>query len=96
MPSKCGFAPAAIWSDDRFSLFWTPAAALVWANLGVVFQDRIDDRPGSFHGILTCEKRSIAGHGIAQKPLVGRFVFRTLFQQVGLSLFPDELISLGP
>jgi len=78
------------------SLFGAPRPPLVRANLGVVFQDRIDDRPGSFYGILTRQKRSVAGHSVAQKPLVGRFVFRTLFQQVGLSLFPDELISLGP
>ena len=55
-------------------------------------QDWINHSPGSFHRVLTGEERSVAGHGVAQKPLVRRFFSRALFEQVELSLLPDELL----
>ena len=42
----------------------------------VRLKDRLDDSPGRLDRILTGEYRSIAGHGICQKPLVGRFLSR--------------------
>jgi len=59
----------------------------------VCLQDWIDHGPGVLHRILTGEERSIAGHGIAQKPFVGRFLSRLLFKQVELSLLADEFLS---
>jgi hypothetical protein len=47
----------------------------------VVFpKDWIDDRPRGFDCVLTGEKRSVAAHGIAQEPLVGRFVSRSFLE----------------
>ena len=58
----------------------------------VGLKDWIDHRPGGLNCVLTGEERSIAGHGVAQKPLVGRFLSRLFFRQVELSLLPDELL----
>jgi hypothetical protein len=71
--------PAAVRGDDRIRLFRTPAAALVRTNPVMGFEDWIDHRPSSFHRIFPCEERAVAGHGIAQKSLVGRFLSRPLF-----------------
>ena len=58
----------------------------------VCFQDWIDHRPGGLDCVLAGEERAIAGHGVAQKPLVGRFLSRSFFEQVELSLLADELL----
>jgi len=58
----------------------------------VGLKDWIDHRPGGLDRVFTGEERSIAGHGVAQKPLVGRFLYRRLFEQVEFSLVPDELL----
>jgi hypothetical protein len=58
----------------------------------VGLKDWIDDRLGGLNCVLTGEERSIAGHGVAQKPLVGRFLSRPFFEQVEFSLLPDELL----
>ena len=87
-----GVVPAAIRSDDRVSLFRPPSAALVGASPVVGLKDWIDHRPGGLYRVFTGEERSIAGHGVAQKPLVGRFLCRPFFEQVELSLVPDELL----
>ena len=55
-------------------------------------KDWVDHRPGGFHRILTSEECSIAGQGVAQEPLVGRFFSRLFLEQVELSLLPDELL----
>jgi hypothetical protein len=53
----------------------------------------IDHRPGGLNRILAAEERSVAGHGITQKPFVGR-LFSTLFvDQVEFSLIADELFA---
>lgn len=59
----------------------------------VVIKDWIDRGPGSLHGILTGEERAIAGHGVAQKPLVGRFFSRPFINQKEFTLVADELLS---
>ena len=53
---------------------------LIGANAVVCFQDWIDHRPGGLHCVLAGEERSIAGHGVAQKPLVGRFLSRSVLR----------------
>jgi hypothetical protein len=58
----------------------------------VGLKDWIDHRPGGLNCVLTGEECTIADQGIAQKPLVGRFLSRPFFKQVELSLLPDELI----
>jgi hypothetical protein len=40
----------------------------------------MDHRPSGFCAILTGEERPIAGHGVAQKALVRRFLVRPLVQ----------------
>ena len=87
-----GVVPTAVRSDDRVSLFRPPTAALVGASPVVRFKDRLDHRPGGLDRVLAGEERSIAGHGVAQKPLVGRFLSRLFFEQVELSLVPDKLL----
>ena len=56
-------------------------------------KNRIDHRPGGLNRVFTGEKRSIAGHGITQKPLVGCFLSRLFFDQVEFSLVPDEFLA---
>jgi hypothetical protein len=58
----------------------------------VVAKDWIDHHPGSLNRILTGEERSIADHGVAQKPLIGGFCPWLFFGQIELSLVPDELL----
>jgi hypothetical protein len=53
----------------------------------------IDDRPGGLNRILAAEERSVAGHGIAQKPLVGRLFSRLFVDQVEFPLIADELLA---
>ena len=88
-----GVVPTAVRSDDRVSLFRPPTAALVGANPVVGLKDWIDHRPGGLNRVFTGEERSIAGHGVPQEPRVGRFLCRPFFEQVELSLVPDELLS---
>ena len=71
--------PTAVCGDDRVSLFRTPTAFMVAANLVVDFENRIDRCPRSFNRILTGEERSVAGHGIAQEQFVRRMTIRFLF-----------------
>lgn len=59
----------------------------------VIFEDWIDYCPGGFERVFTREERSVTGHGVAQKPFVGRFFSRLFFGQVKLSLLADELFS---
>ena len=84
--------PTSVRSDDRVSLFRPPSAAPIGTNAVVCFQDWIDHRPGGLDCVLAGEERSIAGHGVTQKPLVGRFLSRSFFEQVKLSLLPDEFL----
>ena len=72
--------------------FGPQLSAPVGSNPVVRLKDWIDHRPGGLDRVLTGEERSIAGHGVAQKPLVGRFLSRLFFEQVELSLLPDELL----
>src|SRR5271169_6809832 len=85
--------PTTVGTDERVSFLRPPSESLVGPNPMVCLQDWIDPGPGGLHRILTGEERSIAGHGIAQKPFIGRFLSRLLFQQVELSLFADEFLS---
>jgi hypothetical protein len=85
--------PAAIRGNDRISLFRTPSVSLVRANPVVNFEDRIDHRPSCFNRVLAREECAVAGHGVAQKPFVGRFLSGPFFQQVKLSLLSDEILA---
>jgi hypothetical protein len=67
--------------------------APVRVNPKVVLEDWIDHRPGGLNRILTAEKRTVAGHGVAQKPLVRLLLSRPLITQVELTLVADELLS---
>src|SRR5450432_544185 len=79
-------------SDNRVSLFRPPTSAPVGASLVVPLKDWVNYRPCGFHRVLASEECSIAGQGVAQEPLVGRFLSRPFLEQVELSLLPDELL----
>jgi hypothetical protein len=85
--------PTAVRSNDRVSLFRPPTAAPVGTNVVVCFQDWIDHCPGGLHRVPTGEERAIARHGVAQKPLIGRFFSWLLFEQVDFPLLADELLA---
>jgi hypothetical protein len=40
----------------------------------MVPQDWIDHDPRGLNRVFTREERAVAGHGVVEKPLVGRFV----------------------
>ena len=42
--------------------------------------------------MVTGKERAVAGHGVAQEPLVGRFLARLLFDQVKFTLVADKLL----
>src|SRR5450759_334800 len=86
-----GVVPTAVRSDNRISLFRPPTSAPVGASLVVPLKDWVDHRPGGLHRVLTSEECSIAAQGVAQEPLVGRFLSRPFLEKVELSLLPDEL-----
>ena len=67
--------------------------APVRKNPIVVLKDRGDHRPGGLNRVLTGEKRAVAGHGVAQEPLVRRFLSRPFIDQLELALVTDELLS---
>ena len=48
----------------------------------VGLKDRIDHRPSGLNRVFTREECSIAGHGVAQEPFVGRFLSRLFFEKV--------------
>ena len=58
----------------------------------MVRKDRLDHRPGGLNRVLTSEERAVASHGVAQQPLVGRFLSRLFFEQIKLSLVANELL----
>src|ERR1700691_5387843 len=67
--------------------------ALVGESSMVFHKDGIDDCPGGFNRIFTGEERTIASHGVAQKPLIRCFLPRLFFGQVEFALVADELFS---
>ena len=85
--------PAAARGDDRISLFRPPTASFVRPNAVMGFEDRIDYRPCGLNRVFPREERAVAGHGVAEKPLVGRFVARPLFRHVELLLLSDEIFA---
>ena len=58
----------------------------------VPLKDWVNHRPGGFHRVLASEECSIAGQGVAQQPLVRRFLARLFLEEVELALLPDELL----
>ena len=58
----------------------------------VGLKDWLDHRPGGLNRVLTGEERAVAGHGVAQEPLVGRFRSRLFFKQIEFALVADELL----
>jgi hypothetical protein len=85
--------PTAVRRDDRVSLLRPPGVAFVQANAVMVLEDRIDHNPRGLNRIFSREERAVAGHGVAEKPLVGRFVSRPLFRQVEFSLLSNEILA---
>ncbi len=77
--------PTAVCGDDRVSLFRTPTATMVGANLMVCLENGIDRYPGGFHRILAGEERSVAGHGVAHNEKAKVF-------QAMRPLTPDDLV----
>jgi hypothetical protein len=59
---------------------------------GVGIKNWLDHRPRGLNCFLTSEERPVADHGVAQQPLVGRFLSRLLFDQVEFSLVADEFL----
>ena len=57
----------------------------------VVVEDGLDHGPGGLDGVLAGEERAVTGHGVAQEPLVGRFLAGLFFDEVEFSLVADEL-----
>ena len=51
----------------------------------------LDYRPSGFNCFLAREERAVTGHGVAQQPLVRRFLAWLLFDQVEFSLVADGL-----
>ena len=84
--------PATVRCDQDISLFRPPSAALVGKRSEVGLKDWLDHRPGGLDRVFTGEERAVAGHGVAQEPLVGRFLSRLFFDQVEFSLVADELL----
>ena len=70
-----------------------PAAALVRQDRSCAVQHGIDHRPGGLDRVLAGEQRAVAGHRVAQQPLVGRFLAGLLIEQVELALVADELLA---
>src|ERR1035441_449675 len=85
--------PTAVRSDDRVSVFRSPAAAFVNMNTVMVLENRIDHDPRGLNRVFSSEERAVAGHGVAKKPLVGRFVARPFFRQIKLLLLSDEIFA---
>ena len=56
-------------------------------------EDRIDNYPRGLNRIFAREERTVAGHGVAKKPLVGGLVARPFFRQVKLLLLSDKLFA---
>ena len=84
--------PTAVGGDDRVSVFRTPTATMVRANLVVGLEDGIDRFPGGFHGIFAGEQRSVAGHGVAQEQFVRQLLAGLFLGQTELSLVADEFL----
>ena len=63
--------PTAGRANDLIDLLRSPSAGLILVHWRIRFQDRVDDPPGFFHGILAGEQRRVAAHRVAQQPLVG-------------------------
>lgn len=64
----------------------------------MIFQHRIDDRPGGLHGVLTGKEHAVAGHCIFQKPLVGQSLSTLFIDRGKLFLVTNKLFpfSLNP
>src|SRR5664280_3803 len=92
MPPWAWVVPTAVRSDNHVSLFRPPTSTPVGTSLVVPLKDWVNYRPGGFHRVLTSEECSIAAQGVAQEPLVGRFLPRLFLEQVEFSLLPDELL----
>ena len=59
----------------------------------VIPEDRVDNRPSGLNRILTREKRAVACHRVAEKPLIGRFLSRLFIKQVQLTLVTDKILT---
>jgi hypothetical protein len=85
--------PTTVRRDDRVSLLRPPTAAFVGANAVMILEDRIDNCPRGLNRVFAREKGAVTSHGVAEQPLVGRFVARPNFRKVKLSLLSDEILA---
>lgn len=85
--------PTAVCRDDGISLLRPPATAFVRTNAVMVLQDRIDDHPRCLNRVFSCKQRTVAGHGVTKKPLVGRFLSRLFIRKIKLSILSDEFLT---
>src|ERR1700694_3708983 len=81
-----GVVPATVRRDERIRLFGPPTPRRVGTDPTVGLQDSIDHRPCGLDRVLPGEERPIAGHGVAQEPLVRRLLSRLLIDEVELPL----------
>src|SRR5664279_5387603 len=85
--------PAAVSSDDRVSVLRPPAVPFVEDSAVMGLENRIDDHPRCLNCIFTRKECAVAGHGVAKKPLVGRFLSRLFIRKIKLSLLSDKILT---
>ena len=76
----------------------TETLRLEWLGLPIrvmVFENRIDHRPGGVDRVLPGKQGSVSGHGSAQKPLVRTFLSLLVILEVKFPLISYELLSRG-
>jgi hypothetical protein len=79
--------PAAVTCNDAIKLNRAPGIWLILMNRRRVSQNRIDNRPRSFHAVLTDEQHGVTPKRIVQQALVRRHL-------IGLRLPHDKFDSL--
>src|SRR5438445_13779799 len=80
--SRRGVVPLAVRRDERMRLLRPPAMTTIGASAWMLLEHRLDHRPRGFDRIFAREECAIAGHGVAQQPLVG-CLLRRLFVDEG-------------
>ena len=67
--------PAAYFFREARGFGGTPSARLVLVSLGYIAQNRLDDRPLRLDRVLAREQQMVAGHRVAEQPLVSVHLF---------------------
>ena len=84
--------PAAIRCDNAVGLR-SPRAWFIFVDRGWTIQNRIDNVPGRFHGILARKQRRIAFQSIRQQPFIRVQFTRYLVVDEQLDIFADEPVA---